>query len=94
MTSERREPDASRETSDVPDSIGAAIKEGVKEGLIEEASSSLKWAGWGALIGAVALGLAGLIQFNPTIGAIGAALGAVVGGIGAWVFYLQATSLT
>lgn len=70
------------------------IVEGVKEGLVEEAGRWLKWAFGGALLGALVLGGLGLYWFGLTGLGIGAAAGAVLGGFGAWLFYVSATSLS
>lgn len=83
-----------RSMSDSPedrssDPIGKHALDGAKEGLREAATGSLKWMAGGALVGALALGGPGLVKFGPAGLAIGAVVGALVGGLGAWWFYLQ-----
>lgn len=58
-----------------------------------EAGAWLKWAATGAVLGAVILGGLGfyLLGFMGLLG--GAAAGAVLGAIGLWLFYLNATTL-
>jgi hypothetical protein len=65
------------------------IVEGAKEGVVEFARSSVKWILGGALVGAVVVGVVGMVLFGWTGLAIGAVAGAVGGGIGAWLFYLS-----
>lgn len=73
-----------------PDSVVEAIKEGVTEGVVEAGRSMLSWAVGGAFLGAAVLGGFGLYHLG-TIGlAIGAAAGAVIGGVGSWAFYVTA----
>lgn len=62
----------------------------IGRGLVEEGRSSLRFAGFGAVIGAVVLGGVGFKFFGLPGLAIGAAIGAIVGGVGAWLMYLSA----
>ena len=55
----------------------------VGKGLIEGGKSTLRWAGGGAVFGALALGGAGLWFFGVNGLLYGAAIGAVVGALGA-----------
>ena len=66
-------------------SLASEVVSGVKA----EARNSLRWAAWGAGIGAVMLGAAGLWFFGPVGLAVGAAIGAIAGGLGAWFVYLS-----
>ncbi|MEM8885560.1 MAG: hypothetical protein AAGD14_15955 [Planctomycetota bacterium] len=61
----------------------------MRDGVVEGAKSSLRWALGGAIVGALVLGVAGAWFAGVTGLGIGAAVGAVLGGIGAWWFYLQ-----
>ncbi len=58
-----------------------------------EAGAWLKWAFAGAAIGAMILGGLGflILGYSGLFG--GAAMGAALGGIGLWSFYLNATTL-
>lgn len=62
----------------------------VGKGIAEEAKFSLRWASWGALCGAVILGAGALDDFGPCGLLFGAALGALIGGIGTWIVVLTA----
>ncbi len=62
--------------------IGSSLK--------AEFRTSMRWAFWGAALGAIVLGAAGLWFFGTTGLAIGAAIGAVAAGLGAWFLYLNA----
>ena len=64
----------------------------VLSGLKEEARTSLRWAIGGAIVGAVVLGGIGLIIFGLKGLLIGAGLGAVVGGVGLSLLYLNIQS--
>jgi hypothetical protein len=66
----------------------------VGSSLKAEVRSWLRWALWGAGFGAIALGAGGAWFFGATGFAYGAAIGAVAGGIGAWLLYLNATSVS
>lgn len=61
----------------------------VGSGLKTEVRRSLRWAVWVAGLGATVLGAAGFWFLGLTGLAIGAAVGAVAGGLGAWFFYLD-----
>ncbi|MCA8954342.1 MAG: hypothetical protein KDE27_32845 [Planctomycetes bacterium] len=63
-------------------------------GLKREVRTWLRFAMWGAGLGAIALGGAGLWYFGTVGLAIGAAIGAVGGGLGALAFYFLASSET
>ncbi|MCA9311604.1 MAG: hypothetical protein KDA21_10390 [Phycisphaerales bacterium] len=80
------------ERREEPRSFGREVAEGVREGLVEEVGTWLKWAAAGALLGALLLGGFTFLKFGLVVGAIGAAIGLVVGGIGAWLFYLWAST--
>lgn len=72
------------------ESIGKAVR----QELADEARSWLRWAVAGAAIGAVILGGAGMYFFGWKGLGIGALAGAVVGGVGFWLFYLYATTFS
>ncbi len=61
--------------------------------LKREAGAWLKWFAVGAVVGAVILGGLGfyILGFKGLLG--GAAVGAILGGTGLWLFYLNATTL-
>jgi len=63
------------------------------KGLMQEAKSELRtsfrWAVWGAGLGAIALAGAGLWYFGTTGLVYGAAIGAVAGGVGAWLLHVN-----
>ncbi len=61
-------------------------------GLVSELGVSLRWALWGAIIGALLLGGAGFWYFSWQGLGYGLLAGAVIGGVGAWLFYLFASS--
>lgn len=61
----------------------------VGSGLKAEVRTSLRWAFWGAGLGAVVVGAVGFWLLGGTGLAYGAAVGAVAGGFGAWLFYLN-----
>lgn len=61
----------------------------VGSSLGREFARSLRWAAWGAGLGALGLGATGFWFFGATGLAYGAAVGAVAGGLGAWFFYLN-----
>jgi len=65
----------------------------VGQGLKNEAKSWLLWAGIGAVIGALTLGGLGLYLMGALGLFGGAAAGAILGGLGAWLFYMNATTL-
>ena len=58
----------------------------------QEARSSLRWARNCAVVGAIGLGAVGLWFFGLTGLWIGAGLGAVVGGVGGFLVYADATT--
>lgn len=64
----------------------------VLSGLKEDARSWLRWAIGGAIAGAVVLGGIGLILFGLKGLLIGAGIGAVVGGVGVSLLYLNIQS--
>ena len=68
-----------------PPSLLQEVASSVKD----QARTSLRWAAWGAGLGATVLGVAGFWFFAPVGFAIGAALGALVGGLGAWFVYVS-----
>jgi hypothetical protein len=72
-----------------PPSFGNEVKGELKK----EAKAWLKWAFVGAAIGATLLGGFGffVLGFSGLLG--GAALGAIIGALGFWLFYLNATTL-
>ncbi|MEZ5989275.1 MAG: hypothetical protein R3F30_09170 [Planctomycetota bacterium] len=80
------DPEDPRQEGQEPASFGREIGTGIRE----EVRSWLRWAAFGAGLGAVVLGVTGFWYFGATGLAIGAAMGAVVGGIGAWLLYLNA----
>ena len=57
-------------------------------GLVDEGVTWLRWAGTGAMVGAVTVGAAGLYFFGIEALAIAAAAGAIVGGLGALALYV------
>ena len=63
------------------------------KGLMHEAKSELRtsfrWAMWGAGLGAIALAGAGLWYFGTNAMVYGALIGAVAGGVGAWLLYVN-----
>ena len=63
------------------------IGRAVGRGLVEEGRNWLRWAGGGALVGAVFLGGAGGYYFGLNGLGIGALAGAVIGAVGALVLY-------
>jgi hypothetical protein len=83
--------------SDQPNDTSSPRESFTKElgkGLLKEGKTTVKWGFWGAVVGAVALGGAGWFKFGPKVGLIGAAVGAVVGGIGAAWIYITASSFS
>ena len=71
--------------SQEPPSLASVVVSSLKTGV----RNSLRWAAWGAGLGAIVLGAAGFWFFGTTGLAYGAAVGAVAGGLGAWFFYLS-----
>ncbi len=71
----------SQEPPSLAREVGSSLKTKVRR--------SLRWALWGGGLGAIVLGAAGFWFFGATGLAIGAAVGAVAGGVGAWFFYLD-----
>ena len=67
--------------------IGKFARE-LGRGLVDEGITWLRWAGTGAMIGAVTVGAAGLYYFGTEALPIGIAVGAIVGGIGALILYV------
>ncbi len=65
----------------------------VGEGLVNEGRTWLLWGLVGAILGAVALGITGAVFLGFVGFVLGAVIGAVAGGIGAVVFYMQASTL-
>ena len=57
-------------------------------GLVDEGVTWLRWAGTGAMVGAVTVGAAGLYFFGIEALAIAAVVGAIVGGLGALAVYV------
>ena len=68
-----------------PPSLASEVVSSLKA----EFRSSLRWAMWGAGLGAIVLGAAGFWFFGATGLVYGAGLGAVAGGLGAWFFCLS-----
>jgi hypothetical protein len=81
-----------QDTKTILKETGKQLARGLGVGLVEEGRTWLRFAGAGAGLGAIGLGGAGFWYFGLEAGAIGAAVGAVVGGLGAWLFYLLAAS--
>lgn len=54
-----------------------------------ELRTSFRWALRGAGLGAIALAGAGLSYFGTNGLVYGAVIGAVAGGVGAWLFYVN-----
>lgn len=65
----------------------------LKEGLIEEGARWVRWTIGGAVVGAGVLGVVGVAWFGWKGLAIGCGVGAVAGGLGAWLLYLWLNSL-
>ena len=70
-------------------SLGSEIKADVKR----EVGTWFKWAAAGAMVGAVLLGGLGAYLLGSQGLLWGAGSGAVMGGLGSWLFYLNATTL-
>ena len=74
--------------------IAKEILRDTSKGLLKEAAVTLKWGIFGAVVGAVLLGGAGLWKFGFTGFWVGALTGALVGGVGAVALYTMGTTLT
>lgn len=72
-----------------PKSLGREVRDEA----VREAGVWLKWAAVGALVGALLLGGLGLALFGFLGMLGGAGVGAVLGGVAFWAFYLNATTL-
>jgi len=71
----------------------ASLAREVGPSLKQETRSWLRWGAWGAVLGAVTLGAAGFWFFGTTGLLLGAAIGAVAGGIGSLLLYLHGASV-
>ena len=76
------------------DSAATALIRALGAGLAREARTWARWAGAGAVAGAVLLGTTGAFVLGFSGFVWGALSGAVVGGLGALLFYLVASSET
>ena len=76
------------------DSAATALIRALGAGLAREARTWAAWAGAGAVTGAVLLGVTGAFVLGFDGFVWGALSGAVVGGLGALLFYLVASSET
>lgn len=65
----------------------------VREDIVREAGVWLRWAVVGAIVGAVLVGGVGFWVFGFPGLVWGAGIGAALGGVGSWLFYLHATTL-
>ena len=81
-------PNRSEETS-----FGRELAGEVGGELKREAGVWLKWFVGGALVGAVLFGGFGLYLFGIKGFLVGAAIGAAVGGVALWLFYLYANTI-
>ncbi len=75
-----------------PNSLFGEIACSVGRGIKEEGTRWLWWAGMGAAVGAVILGSAGFFLFGIEGLGTGVLAGAALGGGGALLFYLWASS--
>ena len=77
---------------DRDDMQSESFSRGLGKEIAQEARSWLRWALGGAVVGAVVLGGAGLWYFGFTGLWIGAGVGAVGGGLGAFLLYGDAAT--
>lgn len=64
--------------------IGTELKEELKD----EVSTWFRWALGGAVVGSIILGGFGIYVAGFSGFLVGAVAGALIGGIGAWIFYI------
>lgn len=62
------------------------------KGLVEEGKTWLRWAGAGAVVGALGLGAAGGYLFGLSAIITGALAGAVIGAVLGWLLYALLTA--